>query len=355
LQLFARLLLFGKSSRFDYFIQMNTPAKPKATEQRLDEIREAAAAGANSPAAVPSLDASRKSDGTESYYGLPVLKAPTWTWEVPLYFFFGGIAGVSACIAFFAQLFHADPALVRMCLWMGLIGAAICPALLIADLGRPSRFLNMLRIFKLQSAMSIGAWILVAFSGCMFFAVLSLELLLRGFAPSFFTPVLWLAEGSGVVMGLLLASYTGVLIGATAIPVWSENRKLLPAHFLTSGLGCAAGILELAGFLIPATQLIGFAASGIETLVGGIIEVRTDAVNLPLHHGRSGWTMRIGGVLEGPIALVVRIFWGSLPMGREAAAICFLIGALISRYAWIWAGHASVQNPETLFQIQRKS
>jgi hypothetical protein len=179
--------------------------------------------------------------------------------------------------------------------------------------------------------------------------------LLRGFAPSFFTPLLWLAEGSGAVMGLLLAGYTGVLVGATAIPVWSQNHKLLPAHFLTSGLGGSAGILELAGFLIPATQLIGFAAAGIETLVGGVIELQRNKVNEPLHNGRSGWTMRIGGVLEGPVALLVRILWGSLPIGREVAAICFLLGALISRYAWVWAGRASAHDPEALFQQQRKS
>lgn len=334
---------------------MTSPPKPKATEQRLDEIREAAAAGASAPAAVPASGETRARDGRESYYGLPVLKAPTWTWEVPLYFFFGGIAGVSACIAFFAQLFHAEPALVRMCLWVGLIGAGVCPILLILDLGRPSRFLNMLRVFKIQSAMSLGVWILVAFSGCTFFAVLSFELLLRGIAPSTFAPVLWLAEGSGAVMGLLLASYTGVLIGATAIPVWSENHKLLPAHFLTSGLGCAAGILELAGFLIPATQFIGLAAAGIETAIGAVLEVHKKSGDGPLHHGRSGWTLRIGGVLEGPAALVIRILWGSFPAGREAAAICFLVGALLSRYAWIWAGHASGQDPETLFQVQRKS
>lgn len=334
---------------------MTTLPKPKATEKRLDEIREAAAANAKTPSAVSSLGESRASDGTESYYGLPVLKAPTWTWEVPLYFFFGGIAGVAACLAFFAHLFHLDAAMVRTCLWIGLIGAAICPALLIADLGRPTRFLNMLRVFKLRSAMSMGAWILVAFSGCMFFAVLSFELLLRGFASSLLAPVLWLAEGFGAAIGLLLASYTGVLIGATAIPVWSENRKLLPAHFLTSGLGCAAGILELAKFLIPATQFIGFAAAGIETVVGAVLEMQKSSVHAPLHHGRSGWTMRIGGVLEGPIALLVRIFWGSLPLGREAAAICFLVGALFSRYAWIWAGHASAHDTQGLFQIQRKS
>src|ERR1700728_1037496 len=333
---------------------MTTPPKPKASEERLDEIRRAAAANANASPTALSSGESQGADGSESYYGLPVLKPPTWTWEVPLYFFFGGIAGVSACIAFIAHLFRADTALVRICLWIGLIGAGICPALLISDLGRPTRFLNMLRVFKLRSAMSLGAWILVAFSGCMFFAVFSLELLLRGFAPSLFTPLLWLAEGSGAVMGLLLASYTGVLIGATAIPVWSENRKLLPAHFLTSGLGCSAGILELAGFLIPATQFIGFAAAGIETAIGALLEVQKKSADAPLHHGRSGWTLRIGGVLEGPVALVVRIFWASLPMGREAAAICFLVGALMSRYAWIWAGRTSAHDPQSLFRLQRK-
>src|SRR5258708_27046891 len=124
---------------------MKSPSKPKATEERLDEIREAATRGG----------AAREPQTGESYYGLPVLKAPVWTWEVPLYFFLGGISGVSACIGFIAQVFRRDPALIRVCLWIGLIGALICPILLIADLGRPSRFLNMLRVFKLRSAMSM--------------------------------------------------------------------------------------------------------------------------------------------------------------------------------------------------------
>ncbi len=333
---------------------MSLPAKPKATEERLDEIRRAAGQNALASGAVPNSAGLPPAQKGESYYGLPVLKAPTWTWEVPLYFFFGGISGVSACIGFVAQLFHSDPALIRFSLWTALIGAAICPVLLISDLGRPTRFLNMLRVFKIQSAMSVGVWILVTFSGCAFFSVLCFELLSRGFRIPFLISLLWLGEASGAATGLLLASYTGVLIGATAIPVWSENRKLIPAHFLTSGLGCSAGILELAGFLIPATQVLGFAASGIETAVGAFLEVRKQAVDAPLHHGRSGWTLRIGGVLEGPAALLVRILAGSTPAGRYAAAVCFLLGALMSRYAWIWAGRASAHDPQALFQLQRK-
>ena len=334
---------------------MRSAAKPKATEERLEEIRKAASENAKATEAVQPSVRSPRAQKEESYYGLPALKAPVWTWEVPLYFFLGGIAGTSGCIAFVAQLFRSDSRLIRVSLWVALLGAAICPLLLIADLGKPTRFLNMLRVFKARSTMSLGAWILVAFSGCAFLALLCIELLFRGFANPLSSSLLWLGEASAAVAGLLLASYTGVLLGATAIPVWSENRRLLPAHFLTSGLGCSAAILELAGFLIPATQVLGFVTSGIETLIDLILVVQKRSVDAPLHHGASGWTLRIAGVLEGPAALLLRVFWGSTPGGRYAAAISFILGALLSRYAWISAGRFSAHDPHALFQLQRKA
>ena len=322
---------------------MSSVPKPKATEERLDEIRRNATEGGK-PASIP---------GAESYYGLPVLKAPTWTWEVPLYFFLGGISGMSACIGFAAQLFHAGPELVRVCLWMGLVAAGLCPPLLISDLGRPSRFLNMLRVFKLKSPMSMGSWILIGFSGFSFFSVVGIELVVRGIANPYSSALLWAAAGFGAAMGLLLSSYTGVLIGATAIPVWSQNRELIPGHFLTSGLGGASAVLELFGFLIPVTQIIGFAVASIETVLELFLEIRKKPVDGPLHHGRSGITLRIAGALEGPAALLIRIFMGSHAGGRQAAAICFLVGALMSRYGWIWAGRASAHDPHALFALQR--
>ena len=328
---------------------MNSLPRPKASEKRLEEIRKLGA----DKAFRPDQTNHPQIQGQDSYYNLPALKPPIWTWEVPLYFFIGGISGVSACLAFFAQIFNSDPVLIRLLLWIALGGSAICPALLIADLGRPSRFLNMLRVFKWRSPMSMGVWILVAFSGFAFLAVAANELVLWGFAFPILFALRWEAEAANMVTGLLLASYTAVLIGATAIPVWSENRTILPAHFLTSGLGGAAGILELAGFLTPVTQILGFASAGIETLLGAWFEIYRPPVNAPLHHGRSSVMFRIAGALAGPGALLIRLVWGSAPPGRYVAASCFIVGALLSRYAWIWAGRASATEPEVQFAFQR--
>jgi formate-dependent nitrite reductase membrane component NrfD len=325
----------------------------KATEERLDEIRRTAAESAppvadNSAHQVPQIR------GRESYYGLPVLKAPVWTWEIPIYFFIGGIAGLSASLALIAQLFASGPSFVRSALWVTLIGAAICPVFLIADLGRPARFLNMLRVAKIQSPMSVGAWILVAFSGCAFAAVFTEELIVRGYAGGLIVGLNWAGEAGAALTGLLLAAYTGVLIAATAIPVWFHNRRALPAHFLASALGGAAAVLELLGFLTAATQQIGIAASALEIVLAIYFEFARSTVNAPLHRGKSGATFRLAGILAGPAALTLRLT-SNASSARYAAAICFLAGSLLSRYAWLWAARASARDPEVLFQIQRKT
>jgi hypothetical protein len=332
------------------------PTQPKASEERLDAIRAEALAtgkvvtGAGRPPT--NANGTAHIPGSESYYNLPVVKPPTWTWEVALYFFVGGISGVSSVIAFVGHLFHADPGLVRLALWLAMIGTGLCPVLLISDLGRPMRFLNMLRVFKPQSTMSMGSWILSGFGGAAFAALAIEELIHYQIDLPFLTLLQWPAQAAGAITGLLLASYTGVLLGATAIPVWHENRKLLPAHFLTSGAGGASAILELSGFLVPATQVLGFATSGVETIIGIYLELRHGRVDEALKKGKSGITMRIAGTLEGPIALLIRIIWHAHPAGRYAAASCFIVGALCSRYAWIWAGRASAHDPKALFEQQ---
>jgi polysulfide reductase-like protein len=287
------------------------------------------------------------------YYGQPVVKPPVWTWEVPLYFFFGGLAGMSAVIALGAVLFHhVDLALAAM--WTASIaGAVLSPILLILDLGRPHLFLNMLRVFKHRSAMSMGAWILSAFGACAVPGLITLELHTRQMFPGTLDQLLRIAAGififGAAIFGTLLSTYTGVLIGATAIPAWFLHRTLLPIHFGTAGLGSAAAVLELLGHRIAALNFLGFYAAAIETAL--LIWLSIDkhgAADRAIHEHGSGWLIRIGEVLNGPLALILR-FFGFIPW----AAISFLAGALISRIGWIAVGKVSGSDPESVFAAEK--
>jgi hypothetical protein len=325
------------------------------SEARLKALREEAArTGEVKGGGVVPSGAPFPRPNTPGYYGIPLLKEPVWTWQVPLYLFVGGAAGACAVIGFFAHVFESDPGFARAALWIALGGGLLCPLLLVADLGRPSLFLYMLRVFKLRSPMSVGTWTLVLFSSAITLAVASGALIVKGYDDVFLMFLQWTGEATAMVSGLILVSYTGVLLAVTAVPVWSENRVLLPPNFVASGLGSAAGILELLGFLNPTTQALGIVAASAETLIGGLIEVRRRPVDAPLRSGKTGWALLAAGVLAGPISLFLRLWWASDPTGRKAAAPCFLAGALTIRYAWLAAGRVSARNPQALFQIQSK-
>jgi len=328
----------------------------QVSEERLIAIKEEAARNGRvqGRGVVPGANPFPKLPSSTSYHGNPVLKAPTWTWQVPLYFFAGGVAGTAALIALVAHV-TGNAGMLRAALWIAFAGALVSPPLLIADLGRPARFLNMMRVFKLRSAMSVGAWTLAGFSAAIGLAVVCHEVLLAGYGIGLLVVVEWVAEFFAAITGLILASYTSVLLGMTAIPVWSENRRLIPAVFLAGGLGSAAAVLELLGFLVPATQFIGIVASVVEMAVAITVELRGRYVDRPLHEGTVGWLMRAADVLVGPVSLLLRIFWGHSDAARQIAALCFITGALITRYAWMAAGRVSSLDPQALFQIQRRN
>ncbi len=308
------------------------------SETRLDELREQAWKDGVVPG--NGVDVSGGPIPRRvGYYGQPVVKPPVWTWEVPLYFFFGGIGGMSALIALGAVLFHRVD-LGIAALWVAVIaGAVVSPILLIMDLGRPRLFLNMLRVFKPRSAMSMGAWILTGFGGCSVGGLIALELHL------FVANLLIFAAA---IFGTLLATYTGVLLGATAIPAWFLHRPLLPIHFGAAGLGGAAGLLELLGHRIATLNFLGYYAAAVETaLLFWLSWNKHGAADGAIHHHRSGWLIRASEVLTGPLALVLR-FFGFIP----AAAISFLAGALLSRIGWIAVGRVSALDPESVFAAQ---
>ncbi len=349
----------------------------RRSEERLDELREEArrtgrveadgteVTGGPLP---PELGGRRRSAGDEAasasarvadrearlpgYYGQPIVKPPVWTWEVPLYFFVGGIAGMSAAIGAAALFLGSDPTLVRVAFWTAAAGTPVSAGLLVADLGRPARFLNMLRVFKWRSPMSVGAWLLSAFGGAAVPAALLAEWHGRagGDLPAFWNGVLHAAGGGAALLGTGLATYTGVLIGATAIPAWLTHRRLLPAHFGAASLGSAAALLELLGFRTGALAALGFLAAGAETAFGATVELggkgAKGVADRTVREGRSGGLIRAAALLAGPVALGARLF-GWVPV----AAASFLAGSLLSRYGWLEAGRASGRDPEATLAV----
>jgi formate-dependent nitrite reductase membrane component NrfD len=233
-----------------------------------------------------------------TYQDQPLLKPPVWTWEIPVYFFVGGAAGASAAIALAAQLTRGDEKLIRDARVIALSGAVLSGPLLVSDLGRPERFLHMLRVFKPQSPMSVGVWTLTAFSGAT--------------AAAVFVPTKVLKDLAGVVAGatgLVMATYTGVLLGVTAIPEWKNNAHFLPVHFGASSLGAAVSLLELRGHQDDALNALGLGATVFET---------------------GAELGKLAGVLSGPVPFLLRLFGK-----RKAAAACSVLGSMITRFAWV--------------------
>lgn len=263
------------------------------------------------------------------------LKPPVWTWEIPIYFFVGGAAGAAAVIAGVGAATGAEAGVVTDARWIAAVGAVVSPVLLISDLGRPERFLNMLRVLKWQSPMSVGAWTLAAFSTAIFSAI-GLRLLWPDA-----TVLALVADAAAGLTGAVLATYTGVLIGATAIPVWARHIDTLPLHFGASALGVAVSLLELLGHRAPALNRLGLGAAAIETVLMIQLEWSRDAINRQLVTGSSGALVRIGAWLTGPLPLALRL----IPGLRVAAAVSMTTGSLVTRFGWIAAGRRSATMP----------
>jgi len=324
---------------------------PIEREQKLNEIRnEAERRGlvtgrGLAPAGAPIPRASEQT----GYYGVPLLKEPQWRWEIPLYFFVGGVAGSASVIGAMADWIGDDYELAKHARWLALGGVGVSSALLIADLGRPSRFLNMLRVIKLQSPMSVGAWTLSAFGS---FAAAS------AFAKAVQEKWDWLpvrvvanlSQLGAAAFGLPFHNYTGVLIGATVIPAWNKNIRTLPIHFGASGVQAACSVLELLGHDDSrALNLLAMMSASWETYEGVHLETRAERELRPLKRGTSGWITRAGGVLSGPLPLALRLM-SAVTSGetsrktRRMASWAGVAGSLLTRYGWMMAGKASARD-----------
>jgi formate-dependent nitrite reductase membrane component NrfD len=290
-----------------------------------------------------------REDVPGTYYDRPVLKEPVWIWTVPAYFYSGGTAGAAAVLGAAAQVLGGDElrGLARRCRVIAATGTALGTILLIADLGKPERFLNMLRVFRRTSPLSVGSWILAPSS------VLA--------AGSAVLPGS-LGDAAGLGAGALggpLASYTGVLLANTAVPVWEQPRRSLPPLFAASAVASAASILDLLDLNEREERLVwhfGIAGKAAELALAQAVEREAGAVERtakPLKEGLSGALWRAARALTAG-SLVASI----LPVGerrtrRRVSGALGTAGAIALRFAIWLAGKASARDPRATFELQR--
>ncbi|MEA2298244.1 MAG: hypothetical protein QOF77_1180 [Solirubrobacteraceae bacterium] len=287
------------------------------------------------------------SDG-DSYYGQPVLNPPVWAaLDIAGYLFLGGLAGGSSLLGAGSEL-TGRRGLARVTK-LGAVGAiSVSLVALIHDLGRPSRFLNMLRVFKVTSPMSVGTWILTAYAPLAGLAAASD---LSGRAPRVGRAATLGAGG----LGPAVASYTAALIADTAVPVWHDAHRELPFVFVGSAATAAAGLALLGAPPVEAgparrLALIGAAA---ELLASRLMEERLGELAEPLHHGRSGMLLRASKVLT-----VLGVGFGAVlgRRGRRRAALgggMLLAASACTRFGIFEAGMASARDPRHTVAPQR--
>ncbi len=296
-----------------------------------------------------------------SYYGRNVVKAPPWGEEIPAYLFLGGLAGGSALIGLGAQL--TGRAMLRRNARLGALGAIGLGSLaLVKDLGKPSRFLNMLRTVKFTSPMSFGSWMLALFgvgagiAGTAELDRMTGELLPLGPLRTVLRAIEPHAGLGAAVMATPLASYTAVLLADTAVPTWNAAHRDLPFVFVSSASLASAGLAMVTTPVAETGPVRRLAVLGVvgDLVFTKIMERRMDPVVAePLHHGKAGtflrWSERLaiaGGV-------------GALLGGRNrviaaASGLALLSASALTRFGVFDAGIESAKDPRYTIEPQKR-
>jgi formate-dependent nitrite reductase membrane component NrfD len=293
-----------------------------------------------------------------SYYGRPVVKASPWEKDIPAYLFLGGLAAGSSLLGAGADL--TDRPTLRRTGRLGALAAiGLSLAALVHDLGRPSRFLNMLRVAKPTSPMSVGTWILCGY-GTLVGAAAASEL--RGMLPPRLQPLAPLLRLVGRPAGVgaaaiapAVASYTAVLLADTATPSWHEAYRELPFVFVGSAAAASGGLAMLAappGEAGPARRL-ALGGAVLELAAGQQMERSMGLAAEPLYAGTAGRLLRVSK------ALTVAGAAGSVLAGRSRMAailsgLSLLAGSACTRFGIFEAGQASARDPKYTVLPQRQ-
>lgn len=303
------------------------------------------------------LPSSSWSSEEPTYYDRPVLKEPVWIWSIPLYFWVGGTAGAAAVLGAAAQALDGGRmrGLVRRCRWVAALGGAASTGLLIHDLGRPERFLNMLRVVRVTSPMSLGSWVLAGAASVTLGSALleSRTGVLRRLGDA--------AGYAAGVLGMPLSGYTAVLLGNTAVPVWQSTRRTLPHLFIGSSVSGLASLFGLLPALPPEEEKVverfGLAGKVADLAAMAVMEreaSQVEPVDRPLREGFSGTLWKAArGMTAASLAL--SLLPGKARVKKIAAGLLGTAGAIALRFAVFHAGKASARDPRATFRQQRSS
>ncbi|MCW8215650.1 MULTISPECIES: NrfD/PsrC family molybdoenzyme membrane anchor subunit [Streptomyces] len=287
---------------------------------------------------------------TDSYYGRPVIKAPAWSaQDIAGYFFLGGLAGAGSVLAAGAQL-TGRTTTARALKVSSLAAVGLSAAALVHDLGRPSRFPHMLRVFKPTSPMSMGSWLLSAYGPAAGAAALTS---VTGRLPRTGAA----ATAAAALLGPALATYTAVLAADTAVPAWHGAHRELPYLFAASATAAASGMALLTGpprENAPARCAAVFAAVAEDTAFRAA-ERRLGSVAVTYREGRAGKLTRAARTLTAAGTAGAVLFGHRSRPAAAAAGLALLAGSACTRFGVFAAGIASAEDPAHTVGPQREA
>lgn len=294
----------------------------------------------------------------DSYYGHNIVKPAPWGHEIPAYLFLGGLAGGTGLLASGGEM-SGNITLQRNTRLVSLAALAGSGYALVSDLGKPSRFINMMRVVKLTSPMSVGTWILTgfgAFTGAAAGGEILAQLLPKDHAAQ---PLLhWgvrLASWGAGAFSAPLAAYTGVLLADTATPTWHASYKQLPFVFIGSALSAAGGAgmaVTPSAHAAPARRM-ALIGTTIDLVATQVMENRIGMPGETLHHGTAGRLLR-GAKACGLAGMALTLVGGRARPVATVAGMTLMAGSAMTRFGIYEAGIASAKDPKYTVEPQRE-
>ncbi len=294
-----------------------------------------------------------------SYYGRQIVKAAPWEAAIPLYLFLGGVAGGSSLLGAGADL-SGRPQL-RRAARIGATGAISASLLaLVYDLGRPTRFINMLRVFKPTSPMSVGTWLITAYApGAVVAGAAEVAKLLPVRFGVLSTLLEFAARPAGLAAALFapgVASYTAVLLTDTSTPAWHDAHRELPFVFVGSAAAASGGFGMLMAPVSEAgpARRLAIAGALAELAVEHRMEHSMGLSAEAMHHGTPGRLIRASKILTAVGAAGALLLGGRSRLAAAASGVMLMAGSACTRFGVFEAGIESAEDPKYTVIPQRE-